>query len=164
MERPYLELLLEMATELNVSEDIPAMLNIVVDHLPKVLDSKFCSLFVKNGASGDLEMQAHNHQDIGDDPFISVGKERESIMNLAVAQNRSLIIRDIEEEMGFQNKNKYETKSFMCILIRHNDNVLGVLNLADKSNGNFTRDDMLIASIICELLGAVLGRVLMAAY
>jgi GAF domain-containing protein len=164
MDRPYLELLLEMAAKLNASEDLPAMLNIVVDHLPKVLDTKYCSLFVKNAASGDLELRAHNHQDIGEDPFISVGKERESIMNLAVAQNRSLIIRDIEEEMGFKNKTKYETKSFMCILIRYKDNVLGVLNLADKSSGNFSRDDMLISSIICELLGAVLGRVLITAY
>jgi len=46
----------------------------------------------------------------------------------------------------------------MCIMIKHDDDVIGVLNLADKSDGNFTKDDMLIASIISELLGALLAR------
>jgi GAF domain-containing protein len=159
MERSYLEMLFDMATELNAAEDLPAILNTVVNHLPKVLDAKYCSLFVRNNASGDLEMKAHNHPDIGNDPFISVGKDRESIMNLAISQNRSLVIRDIEEEIGLQNKNKYATKSFMCILIRHRENVLGIVNLADKASGGFTKDDMFIASIICELLGAFLGRI-----
>jgi GAF domain-containing protein len=159
MDRPYLETLFEMAKQLNDAQDLPAILNTVVDHLPKVLDAKYCSLFTRNPTSGDLEIKAHNHPDIGEDPFITIGKERESIMNLALARNSSLMIRDIEEEIGLQNKNKYSTKSFICVLIRHKDNVLGILNLADKSAGGFTKDDMLIATIICELLGAFLGRI-----
>jgi hypothetical protein len=46
----------------------------------------------------------------------------------------------------------------MCILIGHKDKTLGILNLADKASGGFTKDDMLIATIICELLGAFLAR------
>jgi GAF domain-containing protein len=159
MDRSYLDMLFDMAREMNTAGDLPAVFKTVVDHLPTVLDTKYCSLFVRNNSSGDLEMKAHNHPDIGDDPFIFVGKERDSIMNLAITQGRSLIIRDIEEEIGVQNKTKYSTKSFMCILIRHMDNVLGVLNLADKANGGFTKEDMLIASTICELLGAFLGHI-----
>ena len=159
MDRSYLEALYEMARKLNASGDIPAILDTVVNHLPKVLDAKYCSLFARNPSSGDLEIKAHNHQDIGQDPFISVGSQRDSIMNLALSRNSSLIIRDIEEEIGFQNKDKYATKSFMCILIRQEDRILGILNLADKTSGGFTKDDMLIASIICELLGAFLSRI-----
>jgi putative methionine-R-sulfoxide reductase with GAF domain len=124
-----------------------------------VLDAKYCSLFTLNPSSGDLEIKAHNHLDIGQDPFISVSSQRDSIMNLALARKSSLIIKDIEEEIGFQNKDKYTTKSFMCILIRQDERVLGILNLADKSAGGFVKDDMLIASIICELLGAFMGRI-----
>lgn len=159
MDRPYLGTLYEMARQLNTAEDLPAILDTVVSHLPRVLDAKYCSLFTRNPASGDLEIKAHNHLDIGQDPFISVSAERDSIMNLAVARGTSLIIKDIEEEIGMQNKDKYSTKSFMCILIKQKDRVLGVLNLADKADGGFSKDDMLIASIICELLGAFLGRI-----
>lgn len=159
MDRPYLDTLYEMARQLNTAQDLPAILDTVVNHLPKVLDAKYCSLFTRNPASGDLEIKAHNHQDIGQDPFISVGAQRDSIMNLAMARNSSLIIRDIEEEIGFQNKDKYTTKSFMCILIKQGEKVLGILNLADRSSGDFSKDDMLIASIICELLGAFLSRI-----
>ena len=158
MERPYLETLFEMARHLNEAEDLPTIFDTVVNHLPKVLDAKYCSLFTRNPSSGDLEIKAHNHIDIGQDPFISVGTQRDSIMNLALARNSSLIIKDIEEEIGLQNKEKYATKSFMCILIRKKEKILGILNLADKSAGGFTKDDLLIASIICDLLGALLAR------
>ncbi len=159
MDRPYLETLYEMGRHLNEAEDIPTIFDTVVNHLPKVLDAKYCSLFTKNPSSGELEIKAHNHIDIGQDPFISISVQRDSIMNLALSRGCSLIIKDIEEEIGFQNKDKYSTKSFMCILIRKKDNILGVLNLADKSAGGFTKDDMLIASIICDLLGALLARI-----
>lgn len=159
MDRPYLETLFEMARQLNTAQDLPAILDTVVNHLPKVLGATYCSLFTRNPTSGELEIKAHNHLDIGEDPFISVGDQRDSIMNLALARDSSLIIRDIEEEMGFPKKDKYATKSFMCILIKQNGKTLGVLNLADKTTGDFSKDDMLIASIICELLGAFLSRI-----
>ncbi|MGC9325653.1 MAG: GAF domain-containing protein [Desulfomonilia bacterium] len=159
MNRPYLESLYELARELNTSEDITTMLDTVVNHLPKVLGARYCSLFTRNLASGELEIKAHNHLDIGEDPFINIGADQESVMNLVLNRKSSLIIRDIEEEIGLQNKDKYSTKSFMCIMIKHNDDILGILNLADKPDGGFTRDDMLITSIITELLGALLARI-----
>lgn len=159
MDRPYLESLYELARELNTSEDITTMLDTVVNHLPKVLGARYCSLFTRNLASGELEIKAHNHLDIGEDPFINIGADQESVMNLVLNRKSSLIIRDIEEEIGLQNKDKYSTKSFMCIMIKHNDDILGILNLADKPDGGFTRDDMLITSIITELLGALLARI-----
>ncbi|HOJ15302.1 MAG TPA: GAF domain-containing protein [Deltaproteobacteria bacterium] len=157
MEGPYLETLYELVRRLNPSPDITDVFETVVNRLPHVLDTKYCSLFIINPASGELELRAHNHPDIGENPFISVGKQRESIMNLALERGSSLIIKDIEEEIGLPKKDKYETKSFMCILIRRNEEVLGVLNLADKASGGFSREDMLFATIVCELLGAILG-------
>ncbi|HDP26248.1 MAG TPA: GAF domain-containing protein [Deltaproteobacteria bacterium] len=159
MDRPYLESLYELARELNTSEDITTMLGTVINHLPKVLGARYCSLFTRNPSSGELELKAHNHLDIGEDPFITVGTDQESVMNLAIGRKSSLIIRDIEEEIGLQNKDKYSTKSFMCIMIKHADEVLGILNLADKATNSFTRDDMLVTSIITELLGALLARI-----
>ena len=61
MERPYLESLFEMGRQLNESEDVPTIFDTVVNHLPKVLDAKYCSLFTRNPSSGDLEIKAHNH-------------------------------------------------------------------------------------------------------
>jgi len=159
MNDSYLDMLHTLAQELNTASDVPAMLNAVINHLPKVLGARYCSLFVRNPASGELEIKAHNHTDIGQDPFIHIPSEQESVMNLVMSRKSSLIIKDIEEEIGLRNKEKYKTKSFMCIMIRHEDDIMGVLNLADKSDGNFTKEDMLITSIISELLGALLARI-----
>ena len=48
MDRPYLETLYEMARQLNTAHNLPALLDTVVNHLPKVLDAKYCSLFDRN--------------------------------------------------------------------------------------------------------------------
>ncbi len=157
MERPYLETLYELARQLNASPDVTAALEAVVNHLPKALDARYCSLFTMNPSSNELELRAHNHPDIGEDPFISVNTKGEGIMNLALKRGGSLIIKDIEEEIGIPKREKYETKSFMCMLIKRNSRILGLLNLADKTTGTFSKEDMLIASIACELLGAILG-------
>lgn len=159
MEHSYLEKVYDLAKELNRALDIKSILDTVTDHLPGVIGAKYCSLFVRNVASGELEIKAHNHPDIGEDPFIHINSEQESIMNLAITRNTSLVIRDIEEEMGFRNKEKYTTKSFMCILLRHGDEIKGIINLADKTNGGFSKEDMMIASTIGELLGALLARI-----
>jgi len=159
MNESHLDMLYTLAKELNTSKDIPTMLDAIITHLPKVVGARYCSLFIRNPSSGELEIKAHNHTDIGEDPFIHVGSQQESIMNLVLARNASLIIRDIEEEIGIQNKDKYTTKSFMCILIRHADETKGVLNLADKANGGFSKEDMLISSIASELLAALLARI-----
>jgi|GEM_PF-344487 len=159
MSAPYLEKAYELAKELNAAKDIKDILYTITDHLPGVLGARYCSLFIRNPYSGELEIKAHNHPDIGQDPFIHVDSQQKSIMNLVVSNNRSLIIHDIEEEMGIKNKEKYSTKSFMSILIKHDDEVKGVINLADKTSGSFTKDDMMVASTTAELLGAVLGRV-----
>ena len=118
MSAPYLEKAYELAKELNAAKDIK---DTITDHLPGVLGTRYCSLFIRNPYSGELEIKAHNHPDIGQDPFIHVDSQQKSIMNLVVSSNRSLIIHDIEEEMGIKNKEKYSTKSFIYILINRHD-------------------------------------------
>jgi hypothetical protein len=129
MESPDLEKLYDLAKELKKAKNAKTVLDIVSDHLPKVIGAKYCSFFIKNPSSSELELKAHNHQNIGDDPFIHVNENQESIMNLVISKNTSMMVRNIEEEIGIENKDKYSTKSFLCILISHEDKVLGVLNL-----------------------------------
>ncbi|MEA2102963.1 MAG: GAF domain-containing protein [Thermodesulfobacteriota bacterium] len=159
MDYPDITKVYELARELNATDNIKGILDTVTDHLPRVLGAKYCSLFVINTSSNELEIKAHNHPDIGDDPFIHISKGQKSIMNLAIERNTSLIIHDIEDEMGVENKDKYDTKSFMCILIKHKDSISGIINLADKAPQGFNKNDMLIVSTIAELLGALFERI-----
>ncbi len=158
MESQYLEKAYALAREINTAGDIRAIIDTVTDHLPGVLDAKYCSLFLMNPASGTLEMKAHNHEYIGEDPFINIEKQQDSVMNMVMEKGESVIIKDIHDEIGMDNKDKYTSKSFMCILIKHENRVLGVINMADKHPGDFTEDDMLIASIVAELLGPLIAR------
>ncbi|MCK7512633.1 MAG: hypothetical protein MZV70_57070 [Desulfobacterales bacterium] len=110
---------------LNEAEDLPTIFDTVVNHLPKVLDAKYCSLFTRNPSSGDLEIKAHNHIDIGQDPFISVGTQRDSIMNLCTGPQQFAHHQGHRGgDRAARTRTKYTTKSFMCILIRQKEKML----------------------------------------
>ncbi len=158
MEGAYLENIYTHIKAIKAARTVETLIEIVTHELPAAVGAKYCSLFIKNHSSGELELRAHNHQDIGDDPFIHVDNHDKSIMNLTISRNTSLLIKNIEEEIGFHNKDKYSTKSFMCLLIKDDNEVEGVLNLADKTPGGFSREDMLFSTIIAEFIGSYLKR------
>jgi len=158
MEGAYLESVYTHIKAIKAARTIETLIEIVTQELPAAVGAKYCSLFIKNQSSGELELRAHNHQDIGDDPFIHVDNHDKSIMNLTISRNTSLLIKNIEEEIGFHNKDKYSTKSFMCLLIKDDNEIEGVLNLADKAPGGFSREDMLFSTIIAEFIGSYLKR------
>jgi putative methionine-R-sulfoxide reductase with GAF domain len=158
MESSYLEGIYTHVKAIKSAGSLERLIEIITQDLPTAIGAKYCSLFIKNQSSGELELRAHNHQDIGEDPFIHIVNHDKSIMNLTISRNTSLLIRNIEEEMGFHNKDKYSTKSFMCLLIRDENEIEGVLNLADKTPTGFTREDMLFSTIIAEFIGGYLKR------
>ena len=158
MDNKKLEKLHSLIKHLKKAHNPQAIFNITTTLLPEMLNAKYCSLFIRNPASGELELKAHNHPDIGDNPFISVGKNKESIMNLALEKKRSLLIRDIEKETGQTKKNKYKSGTCMCALIRNDKKIIGVINFADKISNDFTKEDLLVVSIISELIGTYLSQ------
>jgi putative methionine-R-sulfoxide reductase with GAF domain len=158
MEGTYLENIYNLIKSIKEAQTLDALIEIITQELPAAVGARYCSLFIKNNSSGELELRAHNHQDIGEDPFIHVADHDKSIMNLTISRNTSLLIRNIEEEIGFHNKDKYTTKSFMCLLIKDDNEIEGVLNLADKAPEGFSREDMLFTTIIAELIGSHLKR------
>jgi len=158
MEGTYLESIYNLIKSIKEASTLEGLIEIITQELPAAVGARYCSLFIKNHSSGELELRAHNHQDIGEDPFIHVADHDKSIMNLTISRNSSLLIRNIEEEIGFHNKDKYSTKSFMCLLIKDDNEIEGVLNLADKAPEGFNREDMLFATIIAELIGSHLKR------
>ena len=158
MESTYLESIYTHIKAIKSAGSLERLIEIITQDLPAAVGAKYCSLFIKNQASGELELRAHNHQDIGEDPFIHIVNHDKSIMNLTISRNTSLLIKNIEEEMGFHNKDKYSTKSFMCLLIKDDNEIEGVLNLADKTPPGFIREDMLFSTIIAEFIGSYLKR------
>jgi len=158
MEEINLDKIYNLIKSIKSAGSLESLLGIITQELPAAVGARYCSLFIKNPISGELELKAHNHQDIGDDPFIHVSDNDRSTMNLAISRGSSLLIKDIEQEIGYHNKDKYSTKSFMCLLIKDDNNIEGVLNLADKSPDGFTRQDMLFSTIISEIIGSYLKR------
>lgn len=63
-----------------------------------------------------------------------------------VARNGTpLLVSDIERDtrVGTPNRPRFRTKSFICLPLKHRERLIGVLNLADKSDGgSFSETDL----------------------
>ena len=65
-------------------------------------------------------------------------KTDESICREVIKKSEAIIVTDIEKDNRFLRKNKdsYKTKSFISVPIKLDDQVIGVMNVADKHSDN----------------------------
>jgi hypothetical protein len=79
------------------------------------------------------------------------------ISGMVASKNARVFIKNIDEsfeldiDYDFKYKNEYETRSFISLPIFGHNRVIAVLNLTDKSNGNYTKGELDILNIIVML-------------
>lgn len=75
---------------------------------------------------------AHNLPDLEEQKPLSLSASRNNLMHRVITLKRSLHVGDIETELGIPKCPRYETKSFLNILLHHNERLIGIVNLTDK--------------------------------
>ncbi|MFC1737596.1 diguanylate cyclase [Planctomycetota bacterium] len=163
--------LLEQATplaqEINCL-DIERIAKICVEDIPKILGVKFASLYILNQTNKILHLQKCNH------PFlinkiVSLNQNPPSPMIMAVASKELILTSDIDthkrpiirkSQRTFADN--YETSNCAITPLICQNNVVGVLNLADKINaGNFSSEDIALIKLFSQLAGASIGNIKM---
>jgi response regulator RpfG family c-di-GMP phosphodiesterase len=77
------------------------------------------------------------------------------------AWGRPLLVNNIETDRRFRRLNhpQYSTKSLLCVPLRVEGEVLGVLNVNNKRNGApFDDDDLAVLSALVERIGSAVER------
>jgi len=78
-------------------------------------------------------------------------KPGEGIAGRVFVEEKPLIMNEPDETEDLELRDKYRTKSFMSLPIYSGDDVIGVLNLTEKSDGNYTdKDEKIVTFIIRE--------------
>jgi len=154
-----------LAQKIN-SLDIRQIADVCVNNIAKLIGVRFASLYILDDPTGILHLQQYNH------PFlinriVSLNQNPPSPMVMAVKSKGLILTGDIEShDMPLMKKaqrnyiENYETSNCIITPLLCHNKVVGVLNLADKTDRQcFSTDDIALIGLFSQLVGASIGNV-----
>ncbi len=150
----------DLSRRINSSFDLQNTISMVVRELPRMASCRLCSIFFYQEASKELVLMGHNFPAAAEsDEPVSLQAESNVLMGKVIALKRSVHVQDIESELNIPNRPQYETKSFLNILLRHEERIIGVLNLTDKLERNFfSAGEFYLINSFCEHLATAIAN------
>ena len=144
--------------------DIDKIARACVEDIPEIFHANYSSLYTYDKNSNCLHLLRHNHPH-KISSLIDVAKNAARPMCQAVLNKKMMIIEDLNknaQKASFEhvesNTTNYKTNSCVIAPLMSGDSVLGVLNLADKSDMSAfeKQTDMPALELLCEIAGAAL--------
>jgi len=160
-----LERVMPLARQLNCL-DIKRIAGICVDRIPHLVGARFASLYMLDETNNMLHLQKSNH------PFlinkiVSLNQNPPGPMIMAVKSRELIEVEDIDthrrplirrSQRAFAEN--YRTKNCLISPLVCQDRVVGVLNLADKTDGRrFSDADRTLVELFSQLTAASIGNI-----
>ncbi|MBW7990631.1 MAG: sensor domain-containing diguanylate cyclase [Planctomycetes bacterium] len=146
--------------------DIDRVADVCITSIPKLVRVRFASLYILDETNNILHLHKHNH------PFlinkiVSLNKTPTPLMVMAVRSKELILVPDIDthkkpiikkSQRAFADN--YQTNNCAVVPLICQDRVVGVLNLADKMDGNgFEAGDIALIELFSQLIGASIGNI-----
>jgi len=161
-----LERLTPMAQEINCL-DIERIAKICTEDIPEVLGVQFASLYILDSSNKILHLQKSNHP-YPINKIVSLNQQPPSPMIIAVNSKELILTHDIDtfKQPVIKKSNRnfshnYQTNNCAIAPLLCQNNVVGVLNLADKIDNDFTTEDIALLELFSNLIGASIGNIKM---
>ena len=162
-----LEQAMPLAQQLNCL-NIERIANVCIENIPNLVGVRFASLYILDEASNILHLQKHNHSFLIN-KIVSLNQNPPSPMVMAIKSKEFILVVDIDthkkpvikKSQRMFSKN-YKTSNCAIVPLICQDKVVGVLNLADKIDGNaFSCEDIALIKLFGQLIGASIGNIKM---
>jgi signal transduction histidine kinase/FixJ family two-component response regulator len=139
-----LNTLYEAGKSIGSSANPSELLHQIVALASNVTEASVGSIMLVDQTGENLTIEAAIglHEEIVRKTRLPVGA---SIAGYVAQTGEALIVDDVEKDQRFKriNRERYGAASLLCAPLRIKNNVLGVINMANKSGGEaFTRDDL----------------------
>ena len=141
-------------------EDLQSLFDAIVEMVAASLETGIVSLMMVDPDRGDLYVAAG----IGLSADGTVERRttiRSGVSGAVAAWGRPLLVENIETDRRFKRLNhpQYRTKSLLCVPLRVEGEVIGVINANNKTNGQpFDEDDLGLLSMLAERVGSSIER------
>jgi len=160
-----LEQVTPLARQINCL-DIDKIADVCISRIPKLVNARFASVYVLDETSNILHLYKHNH------PFpinqiVSLNQNPTPLMVMAVRSKELILVPDIDahkkpiirkSQRAFADN--YRTNNCAIVPLLCQGRVVGVLNLADKTDGGFfDSGDIALIELFSQLVGASIGNV-----
>lgn len=162
-----LEQITPLAHQINCL-DIDMIAEICIENISNLVGARFASLYMLDNANNILHLKKYNHPFILN-KIVSLNQNPPSPMVMAVKSKKLIMVGNIDthclpvikkSQRGFAKN--YKTNNCVITPLICQDNVVGVLNLADKLGGNnFNDKDIAIIELFSQLVGASIGNIKM---
>jgi diguanylate cyclase (GGDEF)-like protein len=142
------------------SHDCRAILQMILDKSAELLMAEKGSLMLVDRMTDMLLVEARKGSGNGIPEKLTISKG-EGIAGKVAALGEPLLVRNLEEDPRFRQKNKksYKTSSFVCVPLKIEDRIIGVLNLSDKTTGEvFDDEDLKLIQTFATHAAIVLDR------
>ena len=160
-----LEQITPLAQQINCL-DIEQIANVCIENIPNLVGVRLASLYILDETSNILHLQKYNH------PFlinkiVSLNQNPPSPMVMAVRSKQLILVGDIDiHKRPVIKKSQrpfienYKTNNCAIVPLVCQDRIVGVLNLADKIDGDgFGHEDIVLIELFSQLVGASIGNI-----
>jgi HD-GYP domain-containing protein (c-di-GMP phosphodiesterase class II)/signal transduction histidine kinase len=139
--------------------DLQPLFDAIVEMVGVTLESALVSLVLVDPDRGDLFVAAstgHEGAVVGRRTAI-----RSGVAGAVAAWGHPILVQDIETDRRFRRLNhpQYSTKSLLCVPLRVEGEVIGVVNANNKQSGEpFDEDDLGLLAMLTERVGSAIER------
>lgn len=135
--------------------DLQKVYQRIKEQLPTLLGVELFSLFVYNPDKGSLELAIHNHLNLSNQLVLLPKKG--GMMFEAVKEHGSIVIGDASSKRSTGGlREKYKHGDALLVPLKIGGEVIGVLNLNNSHNGNFSEQDRLLADQVAQFLSTII--------
>jgi signal transduction histidine kinase len=141
-------------------EDVRELFEQTVGMVAAAMQAEIVSMMLVDPERGDLFIAASRGLE-GQNLLGRRTTVRSGVAGTVAAWGRPLLVNNIETDRRFRRLNhpQYSTKSLLCVPLRVDGEVLGVLNVNNKVNGeSFDEDDLSVLSVLVERVGSAVER------
>ena len=149
-----------IARSLLSREDLEPLFEAIVEMVSAALEAEIVSLALVDPDRGDLFVAAATGRGREDMPARRMPL-RSGVSGAVAAWGRAVRVEDIETDRRFRRLNhpQYHTKSLLCVPLRLEGEVVGVLNANNKRSGEpFDDDDLALLVLLSERIASALER------
>lgn len=160
-EKVKLNEILHIEEHLHSLSDINELNQYLIKKISDLLDAKRCSIMYYDDKKKSFYVQASLGYSLEQNQM-NLPKLGEPVAGLVAQNGNPVLVRDIEEDGRFKQKNKavYTKKSFLSVPIKLGEHVLGVVNVSEKISDKlfFDEMDLKVLMVISRQMGVAIEK------